>query len=356
MKNTFAEPVKNSLLALILLTIVSVFSSCGGDDDGDPEPQQPTITSIEPAKGEVGDVVTITGTNFSTTASNNKVSFNGVEASITSATATEIKTTVPATATTGKVTVTVEGVDPVISTSDFTVFDCSALTLTLASGGYSIEAEVSGGTAPYEYALDNGNFQSESSFDVDAVDHTVKVKDANGCEATASITAATLKTYTDERDGQTYSVVKIGDQVWLGENFALNTNTADSTSSWCPEDVAANCETYGRLYTWYVASEMAPEGWRLPSQADWETLIAEVGGEATAGKTLKEGSFGLQRASYRDENGSFGTLGVVGQYWSSQVDPDDNDLMINYEISSSDAIDSYSLLGKVAISVRLIKE
>ena len=355
MKNTFVELVENSLLALILLTVVSVFSSCGGDDNGDPEPQQPAITSIEPAKGEVGDVVTIIGINFSATASGNKVSFNGVEASITSSTATEIKTVVPASATTGKVTVTVEGVDPVSSTSDFTVFDCSALTLTLASGGYSIEAEVSGGTAPYEYALDNGSFQSESNFDVDAIDHTVKVKDANGCEATSSISAATLKTYTDQRDEQTYSVVKIGDQVWLGQNFNLNTNTADSTSSWCPEDVAANCETYGRLYTWYVASEMAPEGWRLPTKDDWETLFEEVGGKSAAGDALVEAPFLALEAGFRLANGSFGSPGTFGDFWSSSIDEDNPTKGVYYELSSPGVYQYSAEKTEVGFSVRLIK-
>ncbi len=234
--------------------------------------------------------------------------------------------------------------------------NCSGLTLTLASGGYSIEAEASGGKAPYEYALDNGSFQSESSINADAADHTVTVRDANGCEASASIAADALKTYTDKRDGQAYSVVKVGDQVWLGENFNLNTNTADSTSSWCPENAAVNCDTYGRLYTWYVASKMAPEGWRLPSQSDWETLIAEMGGAAIAGKALKEGALGFQIAGYRDIDGSFAHIGSYGNYWSSKVDEADNTEMISFGISDTDDIDNYPVTGKIATSVRLIKE
>ncbi|UII29644.1 IPT/TIG domain-containing protein [Fulvivirga ulvae] len=356
MKNTLTESVKNSLLALILFMALSIISSCGGDDDGDTAPQQPSITGIEPAKGEVDDVVTITGSNFSTTASNNTVSFNGVESTVTSATATEIKTTVPAAATTGKITVTVEGMNPATSTSDFVVYNCYELTLTLKSGGYSIEAEASGGTTPYEYALDNGSYQSESSIDADATDHTVKVRDANGCEASASIAADALKTYTDKRDGQIYSVVKIGDQVWLGENFNLNTNTADSTSSWCPEDIAANCDTYGRLYTWYAASEMAPEGWRLPSQADWETLIAAVGGAATGGKAIQEGDFAALRSGDRDKSNTFSGLGTYGYYWASTVDSNNENLRVYYLIDADDPIDNSSISAAYGFSIRLIKE
>jgi hypothetical protein len=58
---------------------------------------------MTPLSGHVGDQVTITGSNLGTAT---HVRFNGVEAVITSATATEIVTTVPTGATTGPVTVT----------------------------------------------------------------------------------------------------------------------------------------------------------------------------------------------------------------------------------------------------------
>lgn len=73
------------------------------------EPIIPTITSIDPIKGKVGGPVTITGTDFSTTPSENIVKFNGVEAIVTESTATTIITIVPAGATTGNVTVTRDG-------------------------------------------------------------------------------------------------------------------------------------------------------------------------------------------------------------------------------------------------------
>jgi Ca2+-binding RTX toxin-like protein len=66
----------------------------------------PTVTSFDPASGPVGTSVTITGTDLSGATS---VTFNGVAATITSDTATEIVTTVPADATTGPITVTTAG-------------------------------------------------------------------------------------------------------------------------------------------------------------------------------------------------------------------------------------------------------
>ena len=321
MKNTFAELIKNSLLALILFMTVSIFSSCGGDDDGDPDPKpQPTITSIEPAKGEVGDEVIIKGTNFSTTASDNNVSFNGAVATVMSATATEIKTTVPATATTGNITVTIDGLDPATSSTSFEVFSCASLALELTSGGYSITAEATGGAAPYQYALGEGSFQSDNTFDVEAADATVKVKDANGCEATASITAATLKTFTDERDDQEYKIVKIGDQIWMAENLNIKSDTAQ----YCYDDLPANCEADGALYTWHAAKVACPAGWKLPDNAEWETLITNLGGFDVAGGKMKVGgSSGLEMryVGFKLKDGDYyEDHGIGALVWSFEED------------------------------------
>jgi YD repeat-containing protein len=65
----------------------------------------PTITSFTPGVGSAGTSVTITGTNFQATPSSNKVTFNGVRAGVSSATATSIVTTVPSAAASGRVAV-----------------------------------------------------------------------------------------------------------------------------------------------------------------------------------------------------------------------------------------------------------
>jgi hypothetical protein len=65
----------------------------------------PVITSVEPDNGKVGTTVIITGTDFSTTPADNIVTFGGVEAVVTEATATTLTVTVPAGAVTGDVMV-----------------------------------------------------------------------------------------------------------------------------------------------------------------------------------------------------------------------------------------------------------
>jgi len=79
--------------------------------------QAPTITSLTPATGPVGTGVVIAGSNFSGVTS---VKFNGIAAAYTLNNASQITTTVPANATTGKVTVTTN-IGTGTSPADFTV-------------------------------------------------------------------------------------------------------------------------------------------------------------------------------------------------------------------------------------------
>ncbi len=54
----------------------------------------------------------------------------------------------------------------------------------------------------------------------------------------------------------------------------------------------SNLEAYGRLYTWDVsmagAQGIAPDGWHIPSDEDWNVLLAHLGGASLAGGALKE--------------------------------------------------------------------
>ena len=65
-----------------------------------------SIIAVSPGSGAVGATVTISGTGFSTTPSQNAVTFNGTAATVTSATANRLVTTVPSGATTGTIAVT----------------------------------------------------------------------------------------------------------------------------------------------------------------------------------------------------------------------------------------------------------
>jgi hypothetical protein len=67
----------------------------------------PRITGITPARGPIGTAVTVTGTDFTTTLADLRVTFAGIVAPVSSATTTTINTSVPAGSVAGLVNVVV---------------------------------------------------------------------------------------------------------------------------------------------------------------------------------------------------------------------------------------------------------
>jgi uncharacterized protein (TIGR02145 family) len=157
-----------------------------------------------------------------------------------------------------------------------------------------------------------------------------------------------------DNDGNSYHSVTIGSQVWLDENLKTkkyqngeligtttpsNENIADEDSpkyQWPYGGNETNVATYGRLYTWYAITDsrnVCPVGWRVPTDADWIALTTYLGGESVAGGKLKEAGtthwvtpntgstnesgFTALPSGPRDPNGSFGTSGHDGNWWSS---------------------------------------
>lgn len=80
----------------------------------------PIINSITPVNGVPGSIVTVRGFNFSETAANNVVTFNGMQGTVTESTPVQLKVTVPDNATNGKININVSAQN-VTSADDFEV-------------------------------------------------------------------------------------------------------------------------------------------------------------------------------------------------------------------------------------------
>ena len=89
--------------------------------------QPPSIASFTPSSGPIGTIVTITGNNFNTTATNNVVYFGAVKAQVNSASSTSLSVTVPVGATYLPITVT-------DTTKGLTAYSAKPFIVTFTSG------------------------------------------------------------------------------------------------------------------------------------------------------------------------------------------------------------------------------
>jgi len=164
--------------------------------------------------------------------------------------------------------------------------------------------------------------------------------------------------FTDPRDGKVYKTVKIGNQTWLAEN--LNWEDAGITY----EHKKTNGKKYGRLYTWAEAMEVAPPGWHLPTDKEWQKLINFAGGKTIVGKKLKSkngwddnGGFSALLGGCCDIGDHFADVGVRGYWWSSTEEHSEyGEHGCLRRINSGDAKvyrDKY--FKNFAFSVRLVK-
>jgi uncharacterized protein (TIGR02145 family) len=129
---------------------------------------------------------------------------------------------------------------------------------------------------------------------------------------------------------ETCDTVRLGGKVWMKKNLNIET-----TGSWCYGNNPANCDKYGRLYTWEAAKTACPlagSEWRLPDTADWNRLESAVGGSSMAGKHLKSKTgwsaysgienldtygFSALPGGYRITDGSFYYAGDLGLWWTA---------------------------------------
>ena len=111
-------------------------------------------------------------------------------------------------------------------------------------------------------------------------------------------------TLYDERDGKTYKTVKIDTQEWMAENLSYEVDSLGFINRSVCHYEPDTCKKYGRLYFWSAALDsvttgcgngvtckpdapiqgVCPEGWHIPTKAETEILLTNVGVLATLGE------------------------------------------------------------------------
>lgn len=190
-------------------------------------------------------------------------------------------------------------------------------------------------------------------------------------------------------DGNTYKTVVIGKQEWTAENLNVShyrngdvipqvTNKEEwsklTTGAWCYySNNSENGKTYGKLYNWYAVNDkrgLAPEGWHIPSDAEWTELTDYLGGEEVAGGKLKATSlwkspnkggtnssgFAAFPGGLRHDYGRFSYVGSNGYFWSTSVYDYSRLAWIRYLVCAGSDVIRFTSFETYGFSIRCVKD
>lgn len=188
----------------------------------------------------------------------------------------------------------------------------------------------------------------------------------------------------------TIQEVIIGNQVWMLENLDVEyfrngdlipqAKTAEewenagknSEPAWCYYDNdESNGSKYGKLYNWNAVNDsrgLAPEGYRIPSNAELTELTDNLGKENLAGIKMKgtngwyesgngnnSSGFSALPGGFRYINGSFSDIGKVGNWWSSSESDSNNAVSRFLNYYNADVF-NYNSDKQNGFSVRCLKD
>lgn len=175
----------------------------------------------------------------------------------------------------------------------------------------------------------------------------------------------TFITKVADIEGNLYSTVTIGTQVWMAENLKTTKYNDDTPipnitadEEWIVITTPAYCwfgnnisnkDTYGALYNWYVVGtgKLCPDGWHVPSDEEYKTLEKVLGmstdqadlwdwrgtdqgsqmkstsGWTEGGNGTNSSGFNGLAGGYRfGATGAFNALGILTYWWSSEHNAD----------------------------------
>jgi uncharacterized protein (TIGR02145 family) len=233
----------------------------------------------------------------------------------------------------------------------------------------------------------------------------------NKCKETIRITSVigtdiiqdTIGVYLNgvmDQDLNYYSIVTIGTQTWMAENLnvgkRIDIRFDESTNNgiiegYCYSNEESKCKTYGSIYRYGEAVQyhpsdtgtigitqgICPNGWHIPTEKEWLTMIEYLGGKAVAGGKLKESGTahwlspntgatnetgftalpgGYASGEFGLENFYSGYINSVGAFWTA-TKPQGTASQIgsHFELKYDDSKITLSYQEEGGFSVRCIK-
>jgi len=195
--------------------------------------------------------------------------------------------------------------------------------------------------------------------------------------------------YVTDIDNNRYKIVKIGTQTWMAENLkttkyrnGTSIELVTNSEKWQSTTSGAYCfinntrktlRWQGVLYNGAAITNSAgicPAGWRIPTQADMQTLQSNLGGQGVAGGKMKstgsalwqspntgatnESGFSAKGDGYRLPNGNYSSYKQSFRFWASNRYGNDNLYFgdLNYGNSKFEISAKHERHG---LSVRCIK-
>jgi uncharacterized protein (TIGR02145 family) len=193
-------------------------------------------------------------------------------------------------------------------------------------------------------------------------------------------------------DGNDYKTITMGAQTWMAENLRTTTMSDHTSipevtdradwvslisSAYCwYENVASNSEVAARcgaLYNWHAVSSgnLCPDGWHVPSQEEYQTLVDFIGGAEIAGGKLKENGtkswnspntmatnlsgFTALPCGGRSTDGSFSGIGEAAFFWTITEMTDAEAVAVVLPYNSAEYRES-SPDRTAGLSVRCVKD
>jgi uncharacterized protein (TIGR02145 family) len=185
-----------------------------------------------------------------------------------------------------------------------------------------------------------------------------------------------------DADGNVYPTIQIGTQCWMAKNLNVGQYRASTErlfdhgdvsndhiiEKYCLFNKTDSCKLYGGLYDWdeamgYTDMESAqgicPDGWHIPSNADWNILNANFP-DNDGGTHLKiGGSSGFEAlyAGNRNTLGSFQSNGSATFFWASTswTYEGNNEGYLRRVEACNDWISRDDLHKQTGLSIRCVK-